>query len=67
MQPKHRALAQAAKLARRIDPSAAAIEGLAPKPPRMRWRTYERLGERHARQLDRWAAVIAKRRGDDDQ
>jgi len=42
-------------VAQRIDPTAAAIDGLGPKPPRMRWRTYERLGERHARQMGRWA------------
>jgi hypothetical protein len=68
MQPRQRALAQAAKLVRRIDPDAMAIDGLAPKPPRMRWRTYERLGERHARQMDRWAAeLIAQLRDDRDQ
>ena len=63
MQPGDRALAQAAKIARRIDPKTADIDNLATKPSRMRWRTYKRLEERHGEQLDLWGAELAKRLG----
>lgn len=59
MRRGERALAQAAKIVRRIDPQTTEIDELAPKPRRMRWVTYRRLGERHAEQIAKWEAEFA--------
>jgi hypothetical protein len=63
MQRGDRALAQAAKIARRVDPQTADIDELADKPSRMRWKTYCYFEERHADQMDRWAAELMARLG----
>ena len=63
MQRGDRALAQAAKIARRIDPKTLDIDEMPEKPPRMRWRTYHRLAERHADHMDRWAEGLMARLG----
>jgi len=56
-----RALAQAAKIARRIEPGTAEIDDLAPKPRRMRWATYQQLEKRHSDQMNRWTAEFVGR------
>jgi hypothetical protein len=63
-QPADRAMAQAEKIAKRLDPVGGhllAIEEFPLKPPRMRWSTYWRLEERHGRQRHRWTMELRRR------
>jgi hypothetical protein len=65
-QPADRAMDQAAKIAKRLDPVEGhllAIEEFPLKPPRMRWSTYWRLEERHGKQRDRWTIEFMKALG----
>jgi hypothetical protein len=62
-QPADRAMDQAAKIAKRLDPVEGhllAIEDFPLKPPRMRWSTYWKLEQRHGRQRDRWTIEFMK-------
>jgi hypothetical protein len=62
-QPADRAMDQAAKIAKRLDPVEGhllAIEDFPLKPPRMRWSTYWRLEKRHGKQRDRWTIEFMK-------
>jgi hypothetical protein len=45
------------KIAKRLDPNAEGID-LLPTPKGMRWRTYDRLANRHQAYDDRWVIAL---------